>query len=326
MRLFYSAAIVIAVAGQLPAAQVSSLFRSTTHDFGTVARAAKTEFRFEFVNPYSQAIHVRSVRTSCGCTTPIIETENVEPGARGSILARFNTGTHTGARSATITVSFDRPQYTEIQLNVKGYIRSDVVFNPGEVAFGTIREAQESTSTVDVDYAGRSDWKIVDVTSQDSFISIKADEMSRSGGRVKYRLAVTANAQAPSGLLQTEIIVQTNDRNLTRIPIKVNANIQADVAVTPQTMALGNLQPGDSIRQVVIVRGYQPFHIVEINSREFDIRFDPIAEAKPLHTLPLTLSPKNGTGEVKGKIFVKTDLPGDQVVEVGAVYNVMPTQ
>ncbi|MDZ4851964.1 MAG: DUF1573 domain-containing protein [Pirellulaceae bacterium] len=325
MRSYLTAAMVIAVAGQLSAAQVSSMFRTTSHDFGTVARAAKTEFRFEFENPYPQAIHVRSVRTSCGCTTPIIETETVEPGGRGSILARFNTGTHTGARSATVTVSFDRPHFSEIQLHVKGYIRSDVVFNPGEVAFGTIREGTESTASVDVDYAGRSDWKIADVISQDSFISVKSDEISRSGGRIKYRLTVTTNSAAPSGLFQSEVIVQTNDRNLTRIPIKVNANIQADVAVTPQMMALGDIQPGDSVRQVVIVRGFQPFLIVDIKSSEFDVRYDPTTEAKPLHTLPLTLSPKNGSGEVKGKIFVKTNLPGDQVVEVGAVYNVPVT-
>ena len=326
MRSFYSAAIVIAVAGQLPAAQVSSLFSTSSHDFGTVARAAKTEFRFEFVNPYSQPIHVRSVRTSCGCTTPIIETETVEPGGRGSVLARFNTGTHTGARSATVTVTFDRPNFTEIQLHVKGYIRSDVVFNPGEVAFGTIREGNPATATVDVDYAGRSDWQITEVGSQDGFLTALATEINRNGNRVKYRLNVTASAQAPSGLLQTEIIVKTNDRNLTRIPIRVNANVQADVAITPQMMALGNLKPGDSVKQVVIVRGYQPFHIVDIKSTEFDVSFDPTTEAKPLHTLPLTLSPKNGVGEVKGRIFVKTDLPGDQVVEVGAVYNAPKAQ
>ncbi len=287
-----------------------------------MARAAKTEFRFEFVNPFSQPLHVRSVRTSCGCTTPIVETETVPPGGTGSILARFNTGTHTGARSATVTVTIDRPQFSEIQLHVKGYIRSDVVFNPGEVAFGTIREGTESTTTVDVDYAGRNDWRILEVASQDSFISAKAEELSRAGGRVKYRLSAIADGKTPSGLLQSEIIVKTNDRNMTRIPLRVNANVQAEVAVTPQMMALGNIRPGDSVKQVVIVRGFQPFNIVDIKSREFDVEFDKTTEAKPLHTLPLKLSPKNGSGESKGKIYVKTDLPGDQIVEVGAVYTV----
>ncbi len=322
MRSIITAAIVIAVAGQASATQVSNMFRSTNHDFGTVARAAKTEFHFEFVNPYQQPIHVRSVRTSCGCTTPIVETENVEPGQIGSILARFNTGTHTGSKAATLTVTIDRPTFTEIQLHVKGYIRSDVVFNPGEMTFGTVKEGAEGTAVVEIDYAGRSDWAILDVTSQDSFLTAKVEEQGRNGGRIKYRLSATLNGSAPSGLLQTEFVLKTNDRNMTRIPLRVNANVQADIAVTPQMMALGRIQPGDSVKQVVIVRGYMPFLITEVNSTDFDVRFDPVTEAKPLHTLPLTLSPKNGTGEVKGKIFVKTNLPGDQTVEVDAIYNV----
>ncbi len=42
-----------------------SMFTATSHDFGTVARAAKTEYRFEFENRSNQTLHVRSVRTSC---------------------------------------------------------------------------------------------------------------------------------------------------------------------------------------------------------------------------------------------------------------------
>jgi len=302
------------------------MFHKTNHDFGTVARSAKTEVRFEFDNPYAQPLHIRGVRASCGCTTPIVETETVPPGGRGSILARFNTATYTGARSATLTVSIDRPTFTEIQLHVKGYIRSDMVTNPGEVSFGTIREGKDSSASIDIDYAGRSDWKLLEVTAQDSFLAAKLEEVSRSAGRAKYKLVVELNGSAPAGMLQTEVMLRTNDRNLTRVPIKVNATVQADVVVSPQMMALGEIKPGDSIRQVVVVRGFQPFNIININSQEFDIKFEPSSEAKPLHTLPLTLSPRNGTGEVKGKIFVTTDLPGDQVVEVNAVYSVRAAQ
>jgi hypothetical protein len=75
----------------------------------------------------------------------------------------------------------------------------------------------------------------------------------------------------------------------------------------------------------VIVRGHQPFIITEVSSPELDIVFEPTPEPKPLHALPLTLSPKSGSGEVKGKIFVKTNLPGDQVVEVGTVFQMPDT-
>jgi hypothetical protein len=322
MRSLIAVAVACCVVGQVSASQVSSMFRSTSHDFGTVARAAKTEHRFEFVNPYSQPLHVKGVRTSCGCTTPIVETETVAPGGKGVILARFNTGTHTGQKAATVTVSFDRPQYMEVQLNVKGYIRSDVVVNPGEITFSNIREGTGAKAQVEIDYAGRSDWQIVGVSSQDGFLNGEAIELSRSGGRVKYQLTASLGVNAPAGILQTELIINTNDRRLTKIPVRVNATIQPDIAVTPQTMALGPINPGDSIQKVFIVRGHQPFLITDVNSSEFDIRFDPIKDPKPLHTLPLTLSPKNGSGDVTGKIYVKTNLPGAQTVEVGASYSV----
>lgn len=325
MRSFLSAVLVMVVAGPLAAANTSSLFRDTDHDFGTVARAAKTEHRFEFTNPYSQPLHVRSVRTSCGCTTPMIETETVPPGGTGVILARFNTGTHTGSRSATVTVTFDRPQFTEVQLHVKGYIRRDVVFHPGELSFGNIRDGDASQAAVDIDYAGRNDWQVLEVVSQDAFLSGQVEELGRSAGRVKYRLNARLHPDAPAGLLQTELILKTNDRNLTRIPLRVNANVQAEVAVTPQFVTLGQIRPGDSVKQVVIVRGHQPFIITEVSSPELDIVFEPTPEPKPLHALPLTLSPKSGSGEVKGKIFVKTNLPGDQVVEVGTVFQMPDT-
>ncbi|MEZ6078390.1 MAG: DUF1573 domain-containing protein [Pirellulaceae bacterium] len=66
------------------------------HDFGTVARAANTEHRFYVKNNHSSDMHISSIRASCGCTTPIVETEWIKPGETGSILARFNTGTFTG--------------------------------------------------------------------------------------------------------------------------------------------------------------------------------------------------------------------------------------
>ncbi len=295
-----------------------SMFGSTSHDFGTVARAAKTEYQFQFENRSNQTIHVRSVRTSCGCTTPIIVTETVEPGQTGTILARFNTHTHTGQRQATVTVTFDRPQFTEVQLLVKGYIRSDIVFNPGEGHFGTIEEGAEKSISIDLDYAGRSDWKILEVGSGDNFISATSEEISRGNGRVKYRLDVKLAGNAPAGPLQSELIVKTNDRNMKTVPLRLLGTIQPTVAVSPQLMALGSVKPGEPIKQVLVLKGQQPFRIVDISSKDFEVRFEPNTDSKPLHTLPLTISPLAATGEIQGKIFVKTDLPGDTVLSLDA--------
>jgi hypothetical protein len=52
------------------------MFSVTSHNFGTVAKGSKTEFRFIYRNLYEEDVQVSSVRTSCGCTQPAITKKN----------------------------------------------------------------------------------------------------------------------------------------------------------------------------------------------------------------------------------------------------------
>lgn len=318
---------IVAWASTAMSAQIPNLFQVTSHDFGTVARAAKTEFRFYFDNPYSQPIHVRSVRTSCGCTTPIIETETVPVGGRGSILARFNTGTHTGQRGATVTVTFDKPSFAEIQLNVKGYIRSDVVFQPGEATFGNIMQGESKSIDVAVEYAGKPNWQINKVTSGDSYITVQPQELSRQNGRIRYNLSISISGDAPAGPFESEIVVHTNDRNLTTVPLRLVANITAEVSVSPKSLSLGDIVKNEPVKQMVVLKGQKAFTIKSIDSDMFDIDWSPNAESKALHALPLILRAKSGDygKELQGKIVFETDLPDKPQIEIGSVFRLRST-
>ncbi len=85
------------------------MFDVTTHDFGVVPRGAKTEFEFKFTNKYKEVVHVSSVRTSCKCTIPRIEQQELKTYQQSSVIAEFKTSDFVGARSAVITVVFDKP-------------------------------------------------------------------------------------------------------------------------------------------------------------------------------------------------------------------------
>ena len=74
---------------------------------------------------------------------------------KGAIVAHFNTDSFLGQRGATLTVTIDQPFYAEVQLHVRGYIRSDVVVEPGSVQFGSIDQGTAAEQTVAVNYAGR---------------------------------------------------------------------------------------------------------------------------------------------------------------------------
>lgn len=324
MRLFAYACALTIVAAAPPwqcSVQAQDWLREAIpqearmHDFGTVARAAKTEHRFLIKNNSDQDLHLRSVRASCGCTTPIIETEWIKPGQTGSVLARFNTGTFTGRKSATLTVSIDKPNYTELQLNVKGYIRSDVVLNPGEINFGEVPVGEPKKVDLTLDYAGRSDWQLTGVENSLDFLDVQVEEVSRGSGRVSYKISATLAPNAPLGAIQNQVLLKTNDRNLTTVPIRLMATVQPPIQVSPQTFALGSVTAGQSVAQRLIIKGRSEFRILSITSPHADIRFEGGDTAKPAHLLNIAIilhaQPKDGI--VNSEVLVATDLMEEPV-------------
>lgn len=297
------------------------------HDFGTVARAANTEHRFYIKNVLDQEMHIRSVRASCGCTTPIIETKTIAPGETGSILARFNTGTFTGQKKATLTVSIDRPYYTELQLNVGGYIRSDIVLSPGEIQFGQLSEGDGKSIQLFLDYAGRNDWKLEQITSPHPFVAAKFEEVSRSAGRIRYSIQADLTADAPIGFLQNQLVLHTNDRRMTSVPLRFNADIKPSIELSPQKITLGDIKPGASSRQRLVVKGQRPFRILDITSDAAQIDFEPTSELKKAHLVNIVITPQNTAitdsglhlSESKGQILIKTDL-ADEPLKMGLTF------
>ena len=313
---FLAGAFVAAVPLWLGSAEAQEIaHEARVHDFGTVARAANTEHRFIIKNNHNSDLHIRSIRTSCGCTTPIIENEWIKPGGVGAILARFNTGTFTGKKAATLTVSIDKPVFTELQLNVKGYIRSDVVLNPGEVNFGEVPVGETQGIDVALDYAGRNDWSLVGAESPIDFVDVKFEELSRASGRVSYKISATLSADAPLGTLQNQLLLRTNDRNLTTVPLRFIATVQPPIQVSPHAIALGTISSDEPISQRLVVKARSEFRILEITSEKAEIRFETSDTSKMAHLLNLLILPKlqAADGIVLGELLLQTDLSDEPI-------------
>lgn len=292
-------------------------FAIKTHDFGTVAVAAKTEFQFPVYNPYTEPLHIQTVRRSCGCTTPIVETEYIQPGQTGSILARFNTGTFRGTKGATLTVVVDKPFYSEVRLRVDGYIRSDMVFHPGAIEFGKINQGESAAKTSRVLYAGRSDWEIVDVRSNVPWLVPTKKLVSRGSGRTDYELTVSVREDAPTGLFQNEIVVITNDSKRPEVPFGVSGNVESPLSISPQAIALNSLKPGQKVEKRLVVKGTSPFTIESITCEGWDISFPKAAAAKLIHIVPVTFMPTDATGPQKVTVEITT--AGEQSVTAKAI-------
>lgn len=286
------------------------MFKVTSHDFGTVARGAKAEFAFELTNTYKEDVHIASVRSSCGCTTPQITQDLLKTHETASILATFNTRSFLGNRSATLTVVFDKPFYAEVQLNVTGFIRGDVVFEPGLINLGTLDQGAVQEQKVDVKYAGRNDWKIVDVRSTSTYYEVELAEKSRGNGRVEYQLLVRLKENAPAGYLTDQLMLITNDANSTNIPLLVEAKLNPSITVSPASLSLGEVAPGQKVTRMVLLVGKKDFKVTGFKCPDGCFAADLPAEAKKIQKVAITFTADDKPGKVAQKIELETDLGG----------------
>ncbi len=314
LRTVFLALVVCAqfALGPLAAQEwAEKMFNKMEHDFGTVARGAETIYRFEITNLYKQPMKILGVRSSCGCTSPTIENNTINTYEKAYLVAKFNTHTFVGLHGATLTVTFGAPFPAEVQVRVHGNIRGDVVFSPGAIEFGKVDEGEIREQRLNVSYAGRADWKIVDITNDNDYFEVEMDEAPRTSGKVNYNLVVRLKDNVPAGFIKDQLTVVTNDRRADsqRIPLFVGGHVVPEISVTPETLVLGNVKAGEPVTRKVVVRGKKPFKILDVNCGDNCFSFNTGQESKQLHLVEITYRPGDQPGPVKVPVTITTDRP-----------------
>lgn len=286
------------------------MFNKLEHNFGTVARGADTVYRFEVTNIYKEPMQIVDVRSSCGCTSPSVENPEIDTHETAYIVAKFNTHTNfIGRHGATLTVRFGGEFPAEVQVRVHGNIRGDVVFQPGAVQFGNVAEGEIHQQRISVNYAGRSDWRITDVTNDNDHFEVELEETERSGGRISYDLIVRLKDTVGAGYVKDQLTVVTNDsRQENRlIPLFVEGRVIPEISLTPESLVLGDVTPGEPIVKKVVVRGRKPFRILEVDCPSESFEFQVEDSVKAVHLVEITYTPRPTPGPVEVPVVISTD-------------------
>ena len=288
----------------------TKMFATTSHDFGTVARGQRTEFEFVLENLYVEDVHIASVRASCSCTTPEIKIPTLKTHEKGAILAKYNTAAFLGPKGATLTVTFDKPFWAEVQLNVRGFIRSDVLLQPGSVDFGSVDQDKGGERTVTISHTGRQDWRISEVRSVNPHLSATATELARNQAQVTYQIVICLDRRAPAGYLAENLALETNDPQSPEIQVLVNGIVRDRVSASPALLFLGVVKPGQKAIKQMVVRGEKPFHVnkATCGGSGFEIAVPDGAAEKSLHLVPVTFVAPQRSGRVETTIYIDTSL------------------
>jgi len=287
------------------------MFPVTKHDFRTVGRGASAEYRFEFTNPYKEDVRIASVRTSCGCTTPTFSNELVKSRATSAVIAKFNTETHIGDKAAVLTVVFDKPYYSEVQLLVSGHIRTDVTFSPPEVNFGEMLAGQIKRQEVVVTHTGASNWEIKDVRSLCSDLTVGLQAAERGPSMVRYRMIIGTKDTLPEGEIRERLTLITNDQRFPTIDMAVTGRVRPSLEVSPASVGLGTIASGSRTEKRLVVRAEQDFTIRKVTSADPRFSFEVPEGSKKLHFVKVIFNADRNVGNVSRTIEIETDLGPD---------------
>jgi len=307
----------------------NDMFSVKNYDFGQVSHGAKAEYEFEVYNPYVEDVQISSISTSCSCTSVSMQNRTIKTYETGKILAHFNTDKFYGSKSATITVVISKPYSAVIQLNVKGYIRSDLVFQPGSVDFGAIYPGEPQEKQVLLSYTGRGDWKILGATCSNPNITVQPIELQRQRGNVSYKLNVNLASGAPNGYINDRITLKTNDGQGQGIQLMVQGLVKSNIMVSPASLMMGTLEPGQEIVKQLVIRGDKPFKIKKITCQNPNFSFvfpdEANSVAKTIHVIPVKFKADttNMQANIVETIKIETDAK-QSMAELPAYVEVTP--
>lgn len=284
------------------------------HNFGSVALHADVEKRFQFKNIYNEDVVIESVSSNCGCTKASASKSVVHPNEIGEIIARVDTSgrEHTKQRKATIRIVFSHPTVSEVQLQVKTYIRPDVGFEPGVIEFGTVPHGTSVVKKAYLQYEGRSDWALTGIQKNNPGVKAEAREVRRTDTGVLYEILVELKNTAPSGYINDLLKFQTNETNSVNssIFLPIKGLVVEPLCAKPSYLQLGVLSCKSKITKNIVVSASLPFKILQINSEDSRLSGIKTNLKRTVHVIPVTYQAGANSGEIRETIEIVTDLKG----------------
>jgi len=209
---------------QLAFSQAIINFEKTYHDFGELQEGEAASYSFDVTNTGSTPLFISKVQPSCGCTTPDWTKEPIAPGTKGKVTASYGTQGRPGSFNKSITVYSNDPEKPTLTIFIKGFVSNTpqpsysaeqlktspkIVLEKSEHNFGKVEKNTKVPYKLAVSNLGRSDLKIIEVTSACNCISVTSKpDFIKSGETATLQLMYSPNT---TGTAQDVVNIRSND-------------------------------------------------------------------------------------------------------------------
>lgn len=282
------------------------MFGELTHDFGIVPRGSQLLHRFSWRNTSDKPMELIEYQRSCGCTTVSIAPKVVESGQLGHIEMLMDTKPFAGEKTVNLSLMFGPGKPVSAQYQIKAFSRGDIVYNPGHFGFGVINEGATPTATMDIEYAGTFDFKILGIAEQPAGLDVKIAESYRRTGGVGYHISTTLTNELASGDYKQTIQLRTNDPSNPILPVLVDATVRSSLTVVPDKLFFGTVKAGGTMNRRVTLRSSLPFKVLAVDGQGPGLSAVVPQTTNAVHSILVQWRPTDA-GELRAELRIRTD-------------------
>jgi len=248
-----------------------------------------------------------------------VSNREVPPGGEGSIEVTFNTGTYRGQKSKTVRVETNDPDETNITLTVSAFIEVDFDVNPRSINVGRLHKNAEFTKRIDVEGKDLSTLQLTEVKSSNEFVKAEIVIVDKDGQKVPA-VDVIVKPGLPVGRIRENVTIKSNRESTPEISVGVYGEILGDISFTPQRVHFGYFPKGQEPERTVnldIIPENLTFKITEVQDTSGVVKtaVETVEDGRH-YKINLKVVPEFDQRRLSGKLLVKTDFPGQEIIEI----------
>lgn len=218
-------------------------------DFGVVIPGTELKAEFRLSNEGDTLLHLKNLRTSCGCAPPALDARQLLPGSATTLRVTFRVPMHAETFRHQILFDTDDPACPQASVWVHGTGRWPIQANPMQVDFPSIEEGATLSQEVELFSPGGEPFKVTGIAASSHRIVVEKGPAEPHVHR--FRICVKGEML---GRFQEAVRFSTDVAARPFIIVPVSGEVLPIYHVAPRSLLLGTARPGAIAKVAVIVR------------------------------------------------------------------------
>lgn len=241
------------------------------HDLGKVWSHQSVDHTFEVKNTGQAPLHIKRVRSTCGCTVVKAKPITLQPGESTKVTVRFVAKGQKGKVIKSVYVESDDPAKPRLPLTLQAEVRQTITTDPAMIHFKRLDRTRPATLAVTVTNHLDEPMTLSEPTSTSPQVTVKITEIDK--GKTA-RVELTAKPPFQADTLHGQVRFKTGLKPLPVYTMPFFGRLPPPVEIQPSPVVkLGTLQQGKPFSKSATLRSTdgKPFKITRVTSDNWRI-------------------------------------------------------